>query len=163
MATSVPYIGPAAAAVLTPIIMVWLQKRFPAKPLDPNLDVAVFRHRNGWIDNVATLLIFVGICTTLPVARHMDYLSKEYSVTFAIAVFGLAFSMAVFLPIFWICLVTLPHGKDRLLEFFAFYQYRWKIGPIAVLLTLSPFIAIGMVSFAAIASSLLLELLSRLT
>ena len=156
-----PYAGAAASAALTPIIMAWLRKSFPPTPLEPGLDIVVFRRRNGWIDNIATLLIFVGLCAAFPVISRMDVLAKNHSFAVALSVLGLAFSMAVLLPIFWVCSVTLPSGMGRLREYFAFYQYRWEVGPVAILITLSPFLAVGIVSLVTLAWLLTVEWITR--
>ena len=83
-------------------------------------DFETMKRRNAWIDNVATLVMFIGFVAPL-VLIHSYHGSVFW-------IFGLMFGDLVIGHISSVSLITLPMGATRFREYWRYYDSRWRVG-----------------------------------
>ena len=128
----------AIATVITPLIVYLWARVFPVanNPEFASLDYATLKKRNGWIDAVATLMMFIGLLLPILFVGSV----RRDRVMWLVA---LAIGLMVIAHFVWICAVTLPNGRVRLREFWRFYELRWGIGIRGIKVVYIPLGALG--------------------
>lgn len=128
----------AIASAITPLIIYVWSRAFPVanNPEFGSVDYAMLKKRNGWIDAIATLMMFIGLLLPFPLIHSIPNDRVGY-------LFPLALGLMVICPFAWVCAVTLPTGRARFREFWRFYELRWGIGMRGIKLVYVPLGALG--------------------
>lgn len=134
-----------AAMVLTPLIVYLWSRAFPVRgnPEFAGVEYQTLKKRNGWIDLVATAMMFVGFA--LPFML-IPYVRKEN----AVWLFGMAIGSMVIFHFLWVCAATRSIGGYRSREFWRFYELRWGIGINGIKFVYIPIGMLGLISAAMI-------------
>ncbi len=130
-----------ASILLTPIIVYWWSRAFPVhnNPEFAALDHESLKKRNGWIDLIATVMMFVGLA--LPFLP-LPFVRKENAMWLA----GLAIGSMVIFHFLWVCAATRSFGGRRSREFWRFYELRWGIGIGGIKFVYIPIGMLGLLS-----------------
>lgn len=130
-----------ASIVLTPIIVYLWGRAFPVRndPRFAAFDYQTLKKRNGWIDLVATAMMFAGLGTPLLL---IPFVRKEN----AMWLVGVAIGSMVILHFLWVCVATRSFRGQRAQEFWRFYELRWGIGITGIKFVYVPIGVLGMVS-----------------
>ncbi len=131
----------AGAMAFTPLIMRALAKAFPVRTDADTQDISpkLLHSRNNWIDNVACFLAIVGICAPLPLYAYVLDKHNPWGV-------GFGFGLMVILPTLWVATITLPKGVARWVEFWRFYERKYKINLRGVTYIFVPIAVLGVIS-----------------
>ena len=115
-----------ASMVLTPIVMLLWQRVAP--PTDRSefdaLGMEVLAQRNGRLNSLFTLLMFVGLLVPLFFLLSLPRSSGLHAVGFL----ALEFGLMVDLPVAVIGAITMRRGIKRFQEFWRFYEIKYGIG-----------------------------------
>jgi hypothetical protein len=115
-----------ASLALTPVVMALWQRAAP--PTDSSefdaLGVAALTERNGRLNSLFTLLMFVGLLVPLPILLSLTVSSGLRAFGFMALTFGLM----VDLPVVVIGAITMREGVKRFQEFWRFYEIKYGIG-----------------------------------
>lgn len=136
------------SATLTPVLMTLWGKMSPVKELsawEPSFDT--LKRRNNIIDGVACVLCLIGIGVPLPLMQYIPEGTHMWAV-------GLGFGLMIILPVLFVTLVTLPFGIGRFLEFWRFYELKYKIGIRGIMVLYIPLMVLGVVSVYEISESI---------
>ena len=136
------------SATLTPVLMALWGKMSPVRELsgwEPTFDT--LKRRNNIIDGVACVLCLIGIGVPLPLMQYIPESTHMWAV-------GLGFGLMVLLPVMFVTLVTLPFGIGRFLEFWRFYELKYKIGIRGIIVLYIPLMILGAMSVYEISKSI---------
>lgn len=115
-----------ASLALTPVVMALWQRAAP--PTDCSefdaLGVAALTERNGRLNSLFTVLMFVGLLVPLPFLLSLPASSGLRAIGFL----ALAFGLMVDLPVVVIGVITMREGVKRFQEFWRFYEIKYGIG-----------------------------------
>lgn len=129
-----------AATLLTPLVVTLWSRAFPPEPLDNDESEKTLRARNGWIDAIATLFMFIGLFLPLVV------FGRNFNAVGIWAV-GLMFGLMVSMHFLWVCIATIPSGGlTRFREFWRFYELRWGIAMKGIRVVYIPISLLGLFS-----------------
>lgn len=139
-----PDLSTAVATLLTPVVIAIWSKAFPVQDSSEFflIDYETLKKRNGWIDAVATVFMFIGIA--IPIALH------RYLAGAGMWIVGLVFGLMVILHFLWVCVATLPSGTQRFREYWRFYELRWGIGILGIKVIYIPIGTLALFSAAMI-------------
>ena len=127
-----------AVSLLTPLLVTVWSRFFPPSPLGDGENKETLRARNGWIDLVATLFMFIGLFAPLIIFGRNFNSVGGWTV-------GLMFALMVSLHFLWVCVATLPSGGlPRFRESWRFYEIRWGIGMKGIRLVYIPISLLGL-------------------
>lgn len=133
-----------AATLLTPLVVTLWSRAFPPAPLSEQENAQTLRARNGWIDGIATVFMFVGLF--LPLVLF----GRNFNAVGIWAV-GLMFGLMVSMHFLWVCVATIPFGGlNRFREFWRFYELRWGIGMKGIRAVYIPISLLGLLSVVKI-------------
>lgn len=138
---SLPLILPTVAAMLlTPLVVTLWSRAYPPTPLNKAENMEVLRARNGWIDNVATIFMFVGLIFPIIIfGRSINNVG--------IWAVGLMAGLMVSMHFLSVCLATIPFGGlMRFREFWRFYELRWGIAMKGIRIVYVPISMLGFLS-----------------
>ena len=129
-----------AATLLTPLVVTLWSRAFPPAPLDAQESKENLRTRNGWIDAVATIFMFIGLFFPLVLfGRNFNNVG--------IWAVGLMFGLMVSMHFLWVCVATIPFGGlARFREFWRFYELRWGIAMKGIRVIYIPISLLGLFS-----------------
>lgn len=129
------------ATAVTPLIVYLWGRAFPIANNSEfgSVDYDTLKKRNGWIDVIATLTMFIGVL--LPFLL-VGLVRKDRVIWLP----ALAIGLMVISHFAWVCAVTLPSGAPRFREFWRFYELRWGIGISGIKLVYIPVGALGVVA-----------------
>lgn len=130
-----------ASAVLTPLIVYLWSRAFPVRDdLEfASIDYKTLKKRNGWIDWIATVMMFVGLAVPLVV---FPFVRKDN----AMWLVGLAIGSMIIFHFLWVCVATRSFAGRRAREFWRFYEVRWGIGMAGIKFVYIPIGVLGLVS-----------------
>lgn len=130
-----------ASIVLTPIIVYIWSHAFPVlqEAEFDSVNYETLKKRNGWIDWVATLMMFLGLAVPF-----ILYPFIKESNAFWLA--GLAVGSMIIFHFIWVCAATRSFGGRRAREFWRFYELRWGIGIAGIKFVYIPIGAFGLLS-----------------
>lgn len=129
-----------AATLLTPLVVTLWSRAFPPAPLAAQENIETLRARNGWIDAIATVFMFIGLF--LPLVLF----GRAFS---AVGVWGggLMLGLMVSMHFVWVCVATIPFGGiTRFREFWRFYEMRWGIAMKGIRVVYIPISLLGLLS-----------------
>jgi hypothetical protein len=130
-----------ASIVLTPLIVYVWSRAFPVRS-DPEfaaIDYQTLKKRNGWIDLIATAMMFAGLAAPFLL---IPFVRKEN----AMWLIGVAIGSMVIFHFLWVCAATRSFGGQRAREFWRFYELRWGIGIAGIKFVYIPLGVLGIVS-----------------
>jgi hypothetical protein len=129
-----------AAALLTPLVVTLWSCAFPPAAFGDSKSTVALRARNGWIDAVATIFMFIGLILPLVLFRH-DFSSV------GVWAIGLMFGLMVSMHFLWVCIATIPFGRfSRFQEFWRFYELRWGFAMTGIRIVYIPISLFGLYS-----------------
>ncbi len=134
------------AASLTPLGMALWSYLSPAPPLSDVKKFEDLRSRNGWINAIYTLLMFVGLFLPLVPLVLFGNASGSGPNHAGLLVAGLMLGGSVIVPWIGVAIITLPQGAPRYFEFWRYYEQRYKIGLVGISVVYIPLAIIGIVS-----------------
>jgi hypothetical protein len=127
--------------VLTPLVMKSWSRMAPvasASEFD-RMGMEQMRRRNDWIDNLFTLLMFVGLLSPF-LLYHFKIGPQNFWPI------GLGFGFAIILPVTFVMLITLRKDTHRFHEFWRYYELKWKVGLKGIRALYIPLAILGLVS-----------------
>jgi len=95
--------------------------------------------RNSGINGIASVLSIVGILLVVPLYVFIVPHNNPWPV-------GLGFGLMVILPSAYITVVTMVDGKQRLFEFFRFYELHYKVNKKSVMIVYVIVSSVGILS-----------------
>jgi hypothetical protein len=135
-----PAIAIAASILGASLLLKMWNVVFPVKEnaeVD-SMDFEVLRKRYAWINNVATLMMALGLI--LPAVLAPTFRGSVFWI------FGLMIGGVVIGHISWVALVTLPIGTAKFQEYWCYYSLRWKIGSAGIKFIYMTAVLVGLVS-----------------
>jgi hypothetical protein len=128
------------ATLLTPLVVTLWSRAFPPAALGELEGKEILRARNGWIDAIATIFMFIGLFLPLVLFRHNFNAVGVWAV-------GLMFGLMVSMHFLWVCVATMPFGGlPRFREFWRFYEIRWGIAMKGIRVVYIPISLLGLFS-----------------
>lgn len=126
-------------SVLEVVLLAWLRAAFPPGPRGSLPSYQILRARYGWIGWTSLAWFFAG--PVIPLALFDGRLADA---TWPIV--GLAFGMAVFAPVAWVCLLTLPFGLRRFQECCRYFELSEEVSLMGLFVVTLPFTVLGAIS-----------------
>jgi hypothetical protein len=127
-----------AAVALTPLLIrLWGWLSPPRECA--GVDLHELRAKNGWINILFTLLMIGSF--GLPFLLFGTRLNN-----IGLPAIGLAFGGAVVIPWIFVCVITLPFGFARYHEFWLYYEQRYRIGLMGIVVVYVPLALVGAAS-----------------
>jgi hypothetical protein len=116
------------ALILTPLLIRLWKKISSSSDVyeseDKQLDI--LRQRNGWLDNLFTILLFVGIFLPVLFMVPEQYRQGPAPIYLVVWILG-SFGLMIDLPVIVIAAITFPKGLKRFSEFWCYYGLHWHV------------------------------------
>ena len=129
-----------AACLLTPLAITLWSRAYPPAHLGATKSKENLRKRNGWIDSIATIFMFVGWCMPFVLFGRSFNSVGMWAI-------GLMFGLMVSLHFLWVCIATIPFGGIvRFREFWRYYELKWGIAMKGIRAVYIPISLLGFIS-----------------
>jgi hypothetical protein len=138
-------ISGVVGGLLTPLIVHWWSRLCPPAESSEfdSMGMDELRARNNRIDNIGSVLSFVGLLTAFPFYFGPVKWESGWPV-------GLGLGMMVIWPVTFFWLATRRGGIARWLEFWRFYEIKWGVGLRGLRWFFVPVALLGVVSLVMV-------------